>query len=97
MLLKELSVPVKVELIVHLMVWFMCNVKEIINDAGGVTAVAQVINLTDRSIYKWIKKNAFPRSEYTGETDYASHIAVLSKKYSREKILKIGNPKSKKK
>lgn len=71
----------------------MSNVKEIINDAGGVSVVASAINLSERSIYKWIEKGAFPRSEYTGETDYATQIATLSKKYDRKLILQIGNPK----
>lgn len=89
----ELSVRVNVELMVQFLGFAMCTVKKIINDAGGVMVVAQAINLSDRSIYKWIEKNAFPRSEYTGETDYATHIAFLSKSYSREQILQIGNPK----
>lgn len=74
----------------------MSTVKEIINDAGGVSAVASAIDLTDRSVYKWIEKGAFPRSEYTGETDYATQIAILSKKFTRELILQIGNPRKSK-
>lgn len=70
----------------------MSSVKKIINDAGGVSTVALAIDLTERSIYKWIEKGAFPRSEYTGETDYAYQIEKLSKKYTREQILQIGNP-----
>ena len=70
----------------------MSTVKKIINDAGGVSVVAMTIRITDRSVYKWIVRNAFPRSEYTGETDYASQIAVMCKSYSREQILQIGNP-----
>ncbi|MGX5699545.1 hypothetical protein ACWKWF_08075 [Acinetobacter kookii] len=71
----------------------MSTVKEIINDAGGVSAVATAVNITDRSVYKWIEKNSLPRSEYTGETDYATHIATLSKKFTRKVILEIGNPR----
>jgi phosphoribosylformimino-5-aminoimidazole carboxamide ribonucleotide (ProFAR) isomerase len=71
----------------------MSTVKEIINDAGGVSVVAMKIRITERSVYKWIERNALPRSEYTGETNYSSLIAVLCKSYSREKILQIGNPR----
>lgn len=70
----------------------MSTIKEIISDAGGVSVVASAIDLTDRSVYKWIEKGAFPRSEYTGETNYAAQIALLSKKFTRELILQIGNP-----
>lgn len=92
----ELSVRVIVEPIVQILGVAMSSVKEIINDAGGVSAVASAIDLTDRSVYKWIEKGAFPRSEYTGETDYATQIAILSKKFTRELILQIGNPKKSK-
>ena len=75
----ELSVRVIVEPIVQIIGVSMSNVKEIINDAGGVSVVASAINLGERSIYKWIEKGAFPRSEYTGETDYATQMALLHK------------------
>lgn len=71
----------------------MNTVKDVINEAGGVSVVAAAVNLRDRSIYKWIQKNSFPRSEYTGETNYSSQIAVMCKSYSQEKILQIGNPR----
>lgn len=71
----------------------MSSVKDVIHDAGGVHTVAIAVQLSDRSVYKWIEKNAFPRSEYTGESNYINVIAKLSKNYSKEKILKIGMPK----
>ncbi|WP_179998051.1 hypothetical protein [Acinetobacter sp. YH12239] len=71
----------------------MINIKEIINDAGGVSVVATALNLSERSIYKWIEKGALPRSEYTGETDYSTQIAALSTNYGRKLILQIGKPK----
>ncbi|MEN4981555.1 hypothetical protein [Acinetobacter modestus] len=71
----------------------MSSVKEIINDAGGVSTVALAVQLSDRSIYKWIEKNSLPRSEYTGESDYSTIIAEMSKNFNKEKILAIGNPK----
>ncbi|WP_288364766.1 hypothetical protein [uncultured Acinetobacter sp.] len=71
----------------------MISVKDVIHDAGGVSVVASAVQLSERSIYKWIEKNAFPRSEYTGESNYINTIADLSKNFSKEKILKIGIPK----
>lgn len=71
----------------------MTTVKDIISDAGGVSTVAIAVQLSERSIYKWIAKNAFPRSEYTGESTYIDAIAELCKNFSKEKILEIGIPK----
>ncbi|MDU7368762.1 MAG: hypothetical protein E7L19_17100 [Acinetobacter baumannii] len=45
----------------------MSTIKEVINDAGGVCTVAFAVQLSERSIYKWIEKNCLPRSEYTGD------------------------------
>lgn len=72
------------------------TVKHVILDAGGVSKVAQAVNLTERAIYKWIQKNALPRSEYTGESDYASVIAKLNTKLSKEEILELCRPISRK-
>ncbi|WP_445403252.1 hypothetical protein [Acinetobacter vivianii] len=71
----------------------MSTVKDVIHDAGGVQIVALAVQLSERSIYKWIEKNSFPRSEYTGESNYVNVIAELSESFSKEKILKIGMPK----
>ncbi|HHZ8330841.1 TPA: hypothetical protein ACWMBB_006645 [Pseudomonas aeruginosa] len=57
----------------------MSNLKQSIADAGGVTAVALACGLSPRAIYKWISAGSMPRTEYTGETDYAKKIARLAK------------------
>ncbi|MDQ1210583.1 hypothetical protein QE380_003506 [Acinetobacter baylyi] len=71
----------------------MSTVKEIIHDAGGVSVVALALKLSERTIYKWIAKNALPRSEYTEESAYSLKIAEMCKKFSRKEILLIGNPR----
>ncbi|ARG36204.1 MULTISPECIES: hypothetical protein [Gammaproteobacteria] len=71
----------------------MSTIKEVINDAGGVCSVAFAVQLSERSIYKWIEKNCLPRSEYTGESNYSNLIAKLCKKFSEQEILEIGNPR----
>lgn len=56
------------------------SLEEAIEKAGGAGAVAALCDFTSpRAIYKWIAKNALPRTEYTGETDYADRIAKASK------------------
>lgn len=93
MILTELSVPIKVEPKVHFGI-VMQTLKEAIDAAGGVEAVAAATKLTARAIYKWIAKDSLPRSEYTGESDYSTQIATATNgKLTKEQLLDIGRPK----
>lgn len=56
----------------------MRPLKKSIDDAGGVPAVALACGKTPRAIYKWLIADALPRTEYTGETQYAMKIAELA-------------------
>lgn len=74
----------------------MSTIKEVINDAGGVCTVAFAVQLSERSIYKWIEKDCLPRSEYTGESNYSTLIAQLCENFTKQEILEIGNPRKSK-
>ena len=36
-----------------------------------VSVVADVCGLTPKAIYKWLERGSLPRTEFTGETEYA--------------------------
>jgi len=56
----------------------MSLVKEAVRCAGGAKAVARACGVSVRAVYKWIAANAFPRTEYTGETSYLVKLADLA-------------------
>lgn len=55
-----------------------------------VSVVAEACGLTPKAIYKWIERGTLPRTEFTGETNYAERISRSSGgKYSAAEIRKI--------
>ena len=56
----------------------MTPLKKSIEDAGGVPGVAVACQVSPRAVYKWLSAESLPRTEYTGETDYAQRIAALA-------------------
>ena len=59
-----------------------------------VFVVADVCSVSQRAIYKWMDNGKLPRTEYTGETNYAEKIALASNGlFSVDEILAIGRSK----
>jgi hypothetical protein len=56
----------------------MSQLKQAIDDAGGAATVAAACGVSPRAVYKWVASGCLPRTEYTGETDYADRIAALA-------------------
>lgn len=55
-----------------------------------VSVVARACGVTPKAIYKWIERGALPRTDFTGETDYAMRIAVASDgRFTASEILAI--------
>lgn len=45
---------------------------------GKVQGAASVCGVSVRAVYKWLNAGRLPRTDYTGETDYASRLAEAS-------------------
>jgi hypothetical protein len=59
----------------------------------GVITISSACGCSVRSIYKWMKKGCLPRTDFTGETNYAAQIALASQgKFSKEFIKAISRP-----
>jgi len=64
------------------------GLKKALQLAGGQTALANILELTPQAIQKWVANGSFPRTEWTGETEYVSLIAKKFKgKVTREQLL----------
>lgn len=44
----------------------------------GVSNTARISGISVRAIYKWIERGRLPRTEYTGETNYAERIETAT-------------------
>lgn len=53
-------------------------IKQVIDFLGGRAKVAEITGLTYMAIAKWERKGRFPRTEYTGETNYAKQLSEAS-------------------
>lgn len=47
--------------------------------AGGQTALANIVGLTPQAVQKWVSTGSFPRTEWTGETEY---VRLIAEKFS---------------
>lgn len=63
-------------------------ISEAVDHLGGPKAVAALCGLTSyQAIRKW-EKNGLPRSEHSGETQYAETLEKASSgKYTKQKLL----------
>ena len=70
----------------------MKDLIQIIDEIGAVK-VSELCGISVRAVYKWRKANALPRTEYTGETQYANVLATaINNKLSSAEILEISVP-----
>ncbi|GIB64809.1 Cro/Cl family transcriptional regulator [Vibrio cholerae] len=56
----------------------------------GAQKISEVCQVSVRAVYKWCERGVLPRTDYTGETQYAEKIADLSQgKYTKDELLSI--------
>lgn len=56
----------------------------------GVQKVSDRCKVSVRAVYKWCEKGVLPRTEYTGETNYAEQIEELSNgQYKKDQLLNL--------
>ena len=56
----------------------MAALKDAIAQSGGITKASKVCGVSQRAIYKWLATGSLPRTDYTGETNYAERLAAAS-------------------
>jgi len=55
---------------------------------GRVHGAAKVCGVSVRAVYKWLVTGRLPRTDYTGETQYASQLsAAVHGRFSASQIL----------
>jgi hypothetical protein len=63
--------------------------------AGGISKAATAVNKSAQALRKWIDKGTLPRTEFTGETDYAEKLAAASGyKFTAEWLRQNAKPKT---
>lgn len=68
----------------------MITLEEAIQSVGGVGPAASVCGVSPRAVYKWLKRKRLPRTEHTGETNYAELMALHAreKQFTADDLLK---------
>jgi hypothetical protein len=74
----------------------MTNYIEEIIKLKGFAATARAVGLSPQAIRKWQANGCLPRTEFTGETDYARALAKLTNNKVTKKQLLSMAPATKK-
>ncbi len=60
---------------------------EAVKILGGCEATGRICNVTGKAVQKWLKAGRLPRTEATGETNYAELMAAADKHISKDRLL----------
>ena len=62
--------------------------------AIGVGAAADACGVSIRAVYKWMASGSLPRTDFTGETNYAERLAAASLGgFTAEWLRSVSSPK----
>ncbi|MHB1285523.1 MAG: YdaS family helix-turn-helix protein [Leptospirales bacterium] len=71
----------------------MTPLEKAVQFLGGYSATGRICGVSFMSVMKWIRKGRLPRTEWTGETDYAAKIEkALDGTVTREELRSVGFP-----
>jgi hypothetical protein len=60
---------------------------------GKVRGAASMCGVSPRAVYKWISTGRLPRTDYTGETNYAGLLAKASGgQFTADDLLELAKP-----
>ena len=63
-------------------------IKEAVVLLGGCATTGRLCGVSGKAVIKWCAKGRLPRTEWTGETDYATRIsAALKGRVSKKRLL----------
>lgn len=72
----------------------MSAISSAVKAVGGPAAAAKACGIKRQAIDKWLLKGVLPRTDYTGETDYAIRLAEASAgEFTAEWLLAEASPK----
>lgn len=57
-------------------------------DAVGLSRIARACGVVPSAVHRWKSRNRLPRTEWTGETNYAQTIAELHGSISPDELLR---------
>lgn len=72
----------------------MHSLRDLFDKAGGMEEAAKACGVSVRALYKWSSRNSLPRTEYTGETQYADALAGLCEEITADEIRATFSPSS---
>lgn len=55
------------------------TLSQAITQVGGPSEAARICDVSPAAVGKWLKRGHLPRTEYSGETNYAELLAKASK------------------
>ncbi|NPU91421.1 MAG: hypothetical protein HPY82_05860 [Gammaproteobacteria bacterium] len=67
----------------------MITLHQAVESVGGPEQAASHCGVSKRAVYKWLARKRLPRTEYTGETNYAEILAdkAIGLNFTKEELL----------